>query len=365
MVLYIGLLSGTSMDGIDAAVVDVQNHQLIAGITQKYRTETIKRLHALMQAPHAPFAHYMELNHYIGKDFAAAVALLLKSAQLKPKDIKAIGSHGQTIIHSPLSDIPYTLQLGCAHTIAEESKITVVADFRTRDLVVGGQGAPLAPLYHQALFHQEKLPLVVVNIGGIANISYLKADGTVLGFDTGPGNCLMDAWIAKQQGKAYDTHGAWAQEGQLECDLLKQLLQDSFFQKPYPKSLDKSYFSLAWLAPYIAKRSYKDSDIQTTITHLTALSIAQSIQSLDGEVQSVYVCGGGAHNRYLMTLIKLYLGAIFVDTTLHHKRDPDFIEAMLFAWLASKTINQEAVDLSHITGAKRKAILGVIYPYAQ
>ena len=362
MSLYIGLMSGTSMDGIDAALVDVDTNTLIAGITRPYSEEAKQILLTVLNQAEVRPSILCQLNTLLGSEFALAVLQLLEESNTSLHDVVAIGSHGQTICHDAAAEIPYTLQLGCAHTISEMTGKVVVADFRTRDLVIGGQGAPFAPIYHETLFKEENLPLALVNIGGIANVTYLEpGHGKSCGYDVGPGNCLMDAWIYQHKGLAYDKNGEWAQTGKVIEPLLTTLLDDPYFKRPYPKSLGKEYFSPAWLSACL-RRDDDPSDIQATLVQFTAVTIANDIKKWRSPVKHLTICGGGAHNLALMRALSEELPQIKVDSTLAFGVDPDFIEAMMFAWLAEKAINQKPLDLRHITGAKKASVLGVIYP---
>lgn len=358
---YIGLMSGTSMDGIDAALVDVETQELIHGMTMPYSASVKAALDEFYQHSEHPLEKVYQLNTLIGRDFAKATEALLAASQNSPQDIIAIGSHGQTIIHDAHAAIPYTVQLGCPHTIAQLTGIPVVADFRTRDLVVGGQGAPLAPLYHQVLFAALEPPLAVVNIGGIANVSFLTGDGNASGYDVGPGNCLMDAWVKKHLGKSYDHAGEWASTGKVIEELLAQLMADPFIQKASPKSIGKEYYALDWLTPYLDE--HMDAvDIQRTLLQLTALVIAKSIHDSKHKVRQVLVCGGGAHNHLLMSELEKLLKPINTQSTDKFGVNPDFIEAQMMAWLAAQMIDKKPLNLGKITGARQKAILGVFYP---
>jgi anhydro-N-acetylmuramic acid kinase len=359
--LYIGLMSGTSMDGIDAALVDTSTQTCIAGLTKAYSTEAKKALNQVLINPIQPPGTYSQLNTILGREFGLAALELLKKSQKSPQQIRAIGSHGQTICHDAQADIPYTIQLACPHTIAEMTGITVVADFRTRDLIAGGKGAPFAPLYHQALFKNQNLPLAIVNVGGIANITYLESEEEILGYDTGPGNCLMDAWVQRHHGLPYDNQGSWASQGIVIKVLLDSLLKDPFFHQSYPKSAGKEYFSLNWLLPHI-KEEYSAVDIQATILELTTVTIAESLKMVPICPQKVLLCGGGAHNLSLLNNLQKFLPASSISTTSIFSIDPDFLEAMMFAWLAEKTLTNTVLDLNKITGAKNKVILGAIYP---
>ena len=360
MKLFIGLMSGTSMDGIDVALVDAATNTFIQGVTCPYGEQARRMIEEGLSAKHGP-GFYSQLNTVLGREFASAVLHLLDTTIIKAQDVIAVGSHGQTLCHDTTESIPYTVQLGCAHTIAELTGITVVADFRTRDLVAGGQGAPFAPIYHQAIFKDHGYPLAVVNVGGIANISYLVNDTDVIGYDLGPGNCLMDSWIFEHHNQAYDKNGDWAASGTVIKALLDNLLNDDYFQKPYPKSIGKEYFSRAWLWQHMSD-NYSATDVQATLLQLTAMSIAAGITILPDCPSHLLLCGGGAHNVALLRALSELLPHVSVNSTQAFDINPDFVEAQMFAWLAEKTLDFTPLDLRMITGAKYPAILGAIYP---
>lgn len=359
--LYIGLMSGTSMDGIDAALIDFSSNSLIAGITRSYSNEVKNLLNKVITDKRHDLKTFSQLNTLLGREFAKAALELLAESEIPAQAIQAIGSHGQTICHDAYAEIPYTLQLGCAHTIAELTKIKVVADFRTRDLIVGGQGAPFAPLYHQALFKTHPHPLAIINIGGIANISYLQQNEMVSGYDTGPGNCLMDAWIKKHFNKDFDKNGDWASSGNCIDILLENLLNDSYFKREAPKSIGKEYFSLSWLRTFL-EPSYQAKDVQATLMMLTATTIIHSIKNLAFAPTQIFICGGGAHNSKLLQTLNQLLPEISIQSTAAINIDPDFIEAIMFAWFAKKNLHNIPLDLGQITGSKRATVLGAIYP---
>jgi anhydro-N-acetylmuramic acid kinase len=361
MTLYIGLMSGTSMDGIDAALVDMPSNTLVAGITKKYSDEVKSLLNNLVNEVNVSLAAVCQLNTLIGREFASAVHALLNKAKVDATDIIAIGSHGQTVCHNPVAPIPYTLQLGCAHTIAALTQIKVVADFRTRDLVHGGQGAPFAPLYHKELFVTQQDDLAVVNIGGIANISFINPEGNITGWDVGPGNCLMDAWILKHQGVFYDTDGTWASQGLVIDCLLNNLLSDPFFSLMPPKSIGKEYFSLIWLEHHLLPE-YTPVDVMATISALTAHAIADTISGNVRALKQVYLCGGGTHNLHLKNTLNDLLPNLCVSSCAERGISPDYLEAMMFAWFSWLTINEIPVNLTQITGSKCHELLGAIYP---
>lgn len=357
---FVGLMSGTSMDGIDAALVDIDTNTLLAGITRPYSDEAKQYLQTVLSNEHTTAATLSQLNTVLGREFAIAVKELLITANIASNQVLAIGSHGQTICHNAIADIPYTVQLGCPHTIAELTGITVVADFRTRDLIIGGQGAPFAPIYHQALFAKEDLPLAIVNIGGIANVTYLSSPKDVIGYDVGPGNCLLDYWIQKQSGLAYDSNGEWAATGRVIPSLLVSMLADSYFDLPAPKSLGKEYFSQQWLTNCMPDH-FAAQDVQATLVQFTATTIAQAICQNPLKLKRVVICGGGVHNTALIEALSKQLPHLPLDSTTALGVDPDYLEAMMFAWLADKAITRTPLDLTSITGATHAAILGAIY----
>lgn len=361
MTLYIGLMSGTSMDGIDVALIDGEKNTLVYGMTKKYSDTVQTLLTSILTGEDLTLASICQLDTLIGRDFAHAVNELLQETQLSASDICAIGSHGQTVCHDANCSIPYTLQLGCAHTISEFTGITVVADFRTRDLVIGGKGAPFAPIFHQKLFHEEQNPVAIVNIGGIANVTLIHGNKSVKGWDIGPGNCLMDAWIMKHQGKLYDENGEWALEGEIIEPLLRALKSDPYIHSSSPKSIGKEYFSLSWLNHYLEKE-YKPEDIQKTLLAFTATTIADTILDEHSRIVNMYLCGGGTHNIALQQMLAQLLPNTNVKSIAEIGINPDYLEAMMFAWLAAQTMNHIPVDLGPVTGARKPAILGAIYP---
>lgn len=361
MKLFIGLMSGTSMDGIDVALVDATSNTFVNGFTYPYSQQAMQMIENALSSPGNSLGFYSQLNTIIGREFANAVLHLLDMSKISAHEVVAIGSHGQTLCHDTSGVIPYTVQLGCAHTIAERTGITVVADFRTRDLIVGGQGAPFAPIYHQAIFQHQGFPLAVVNVGGIANLSWLLNETDVSGYDLGPGNCLMDAWIFKHQQLAYDKNGEWAASGKVIDTLLERLLDDFYFHRPQPKSIGKEYFSLDWLSSFMADE-YLACDVQATLLQLTARSIAAGITILPEPPEHLLLCGGGAHNLALIQALGELLPHVSVKSTEAFHINPDFVEALMFAWLAQKTLDFTPLNLNRITGAKYPAILGAIYP---
>ena len=362
--LYIGLMSGTSIDGIDAGLVDFSDDKisLIDFYYQPFSIEVRKRIHAISQANHPILlTEYGHLDSLIGQLFAEAALELLKKAKIPANQIKAIGSHGQTVYHDPMSELGFSLQIGDPNRIAEITQITTIADFRRRDIAVGGQGAPLVPAFHQAAFAEIGSPVTVVNVGGIANITVIDGDH-VLGFDTGPGNTLMDLWCQQHLLQAYDKHGAWAASGQVNLDLVNTLSDDPYFRLSPPKSTGKEYFSTVWLRQKLATfATIKPEDVQASLCQLTANSICDAIKRHAPDTLDTLICGGGTHNRHLVELMRQQLSGNLLSTA-DRGIDPDHVEAIAFAWLAQQTMNGLPGNLCSVTGAKAPVILGGIYP---
>ena len=363
--LYIGLMSGTSADGIDAALVDFSHPQplMVDAYYMPYPQPLREKVLALCQPGENEIQRLGELDILLGKAFAQTANGLLAKQSLSANTIKAIGSHGQTIRHHPFHSPRFTMQIGDPNTIAAETGITTVADFRRKDIAFDGQGAPLAPAFHYHVFASNQVNRIVVNIGGIANVTFLpqRDDGPCIGFDTGPGNMLMDAWIHLHQHKSYDHHGTWASQGTVQQALLEQLLADPYFQLAPPKSSGREYFNLSWLEKYLQQlSSFSPIDVHATLAELTAQTIINACAGLPhGEI---LVCGGGAHNTYLMTRLRELAQPHFtVDSTQKYNLPPECIEAMLFAWLARQTLQGKPGNLPSVTGARQPAILGGIY----
>ena len=363
--LYIGLMSGTSLDGIDIALVDFKdnNVQLVACECLPFPEEvqcTIQRLckpDALIS-----LKEYGSLDVRFGQLFAMAVNALLVKANIPASSVNAIGSHGLTLYHAPDIEFPFSLQIGDPNIIAEKTGITTVADFRRRDIAACGQGAPLVPAFHQAVFRHPNEHRCIVNIGGIANITILskQQSSPVIGFDTGPGNTLMDLWIKLHQNQLYDKNGAWARTGKIDYDLIALLKQDSYFSIAPPKSTGKEYFSLAWVYQYFDAFSYKAEDVQACLCFLTAITICDAIKKYAPATERVLICGGGIHNTYLLELIQKHLECP-VESTERYGYHPDYVEAMAFAWLARQTLKNLPGNLKEVTGANNAVILGGIY----
>jgi len=287
---------------------------------------------------------------------------LLAKADIPASSINAIGSHGQTIYHAPDIRFPFSLQIGDPNIITELTGITTVADFRRRDIAAKGQGAPLVPAFHQAVFHHPNEHRCIVNIGGIANITVLpkQQSAEVIGFDTGPGNTLMDLWIKLHQNQSYDKSGAWAKTGNIDHGLVALLKQDAYFNAAPPKSTGKEYFSLPWIYQYFDAFSYKAEDIQASLCFLTAITICDAIKKHAPATEHILICGGGIHNEYLLELIQQNIECP-VESTEPYGLHPDHVEAVAFAWLARQTMNNLPGNLKEVTGAIDSVILGGIY----
>jgi anhydro-N-acetylmuramic acid kinase len=361
---YIGLMSGTSMDGIDAALVsfDQSGVNIAATLETKY-PDTLRRalLNAVATPVDQPIENLGSIDRQVGECFRDATLALLNSSGIAASDIRAIGSHGQTLRHQPGAITPYSLQIGNPATIASDTGITTVADFRSADIAVGGQGAPLVPPFHQWLFGDTNRDRAIVNIGGIANVTVLRKDRSpVIGFDTGPGNTLLDRWIQKHKKTPFDRNGDWAASGDCVDELLERLLSFAYFDLPPPKSTGLEDFNLEWLSEY-GVQSHNPVDVQATLAELTARSIADSLQTYAADTRELFVCGGGAHNGELLRRLADRLPDTRVDTTAAAGLDPDWVEAVAFAWLAKRTLNNETGNLPSVTGASRKVILGEIH----
>lgn len=363
--LYIGLMSGTSLDGIDAALVEFKNNgvQLIAFEYLPFSDEIKDQLAQISDANAMLFLKdYGSMDTQLGLLFSQIIETLLVKANLPATAISAIGSHGQTIYHEPNTALPFSLQIGDPNIIAEHTGITTIADFRRRDIAAGGQGAPLVPAFHQAVFSHPQENRCIVNIGGIANITILPASpsAAVIGFDTGAGNILMDQWIQKHQNRNYDAQGDWAKSGNINHELVERLKQDSYFQADPAKSTGKEYFSLDWIYQNINVTDYFAEDIQASLCYLTATTITDAINKYAPATEKVLICGGGIHNDYLLQLIEQNLSCPVESTELYGIH-PDHVEAIAFAWLARQTLNNLTGNLKEVTGAKHNVILGGIY----
>lgn len=367
-VTALGLMSGTSLDGVDAALVETDGEAAIAcgpALTLPYPPATRARLRAVLghrpsDAPEEIAAVAADITRF----HAAAVAALLTESGVNPAAIKVIGFHGHTILHRPAQRL--TVQIGDGGLLAELTGIDVVSDFRAADVAAGGQGAPLVPAFHHRMFHSPGRHRVIINIGGIANVTSLPGDAAqpVSGFDTGPGNTLLDQWINQHQSRAHDEAGQWAASGRASKDLLEKLLADPYFGAAPPKSTGREQFNPAWLQGHLKRLSTPPSaaDVQATLLQLTAQSITGAIRDYLPQAQEAYVCGGGAHNRELMSVLAASLPGVTLATTDALGFPPDWVEAAAFAWLAHQALEREPGNIPSVTGARREAVLGGIYP---
>lgn len=366
--LYIGLMSGTSADGIDAVLTAIgpSDVRLLAHHHLSFNTPLRHEIHALCQPGPNEIERAGAMDTRLGELFAQAVNQLLSHCGVPPSRICAIGSHGQTIRHRPrgTNPHPFSWQIGDANIIAARTGIATVADFRRRDIAHGGQGAPLVPAFHADAFAHPHTNRAIVNIGGIANISWLPAGGAVLGFDTGPGNTLMDGWITQQRGLAYDANGKWAASAAPHKALLALLLEHPYLQRPAPKSTGREEFHVAWLERQLQRfGAIEPEAVQATLAQFTVETVARHLEQcpqahLGGEL---YLCGGGAHNHHLQTSLSRRLTHFKVMHTGALGIDPDWVEAAAFAWLAHRRLAQQPGNLPSATGAKQEAILGAVY----
>ena len=361
--LYIGLMSGTSLDGADGVLVDFAAPKLrvIANATEAFSSDFRSELLAL-NTPSDNELHRAALAaNQLATVYASVVQKLLHGSGVAAKDIQAIGAHGQTVRHQPA--LGYTTQLNNPALLAERTGIDVVADFRSRDVAADGQGAPLVPAFHQSVFGQSDQTTLVLNIGGISNLSVLPTTGSVLGFDCGPGNALMDAWVAQHTGQRFDDGGQWSASGKLIPELLAGLLDEPYFSMLPPKSTGRDLFSTAWLAlklkPFAAKRP---EDVQNTLTEFTASACIACTNSYINSSVELIVCGGGAFNTHLMQRLQAGLPSLRVVSSAAHGLPPLQVEAAAFAWLARQTMKRLPGNLPSVTGASGLRILGAIYP---
>ena len=362
--LYIGLMSGTSMDGIDAVIAAFDDRRVdIVETLQKAYPDTLRR--ALLNAVTTPIDQAIDnigaLDRQVGECFRDAAAELLGSAGIAAGEVRAIGSHGQTIRHQPDAVAPYSLQIGNPAIIAAGTGISTVADFRSADIAAGGQGAPLVPPFHDWLFRSPGECRVILNIGGIANITVLPANGSpVIGFDTGPGNTLLDRWIQARKKQPFDRDGAWAASGQCIETLLEDMLAFPYFGLAPPKSTGLEDFNLEWLSGF-SPGQHAAADVQATLAELTVRTIVDGVRHSAPEATELYVCGGGAHNKDLLDRLARMLPDVSVRTTGAVGLDPDWVEAAAFAWLAMRTMHNKPGNLPSVTGASSKVVLGEIH----
>ncbi|MBU0621325.1 MAG: anhydro-N-acetylmuramic acid kinase [Gammaproteobacteria bacterium] len=359
--LFIGIMSGTSLDGVDAVLADLSQAtpRLLASHYQPYPEPLKEALLALHQVSGNELHQSHLIANRLAREYADATLALLKKAGVNAAQVQAIGCHGQTVRHRP--EHGYTVQLGNGALLAELTGIHVVGDFRSRDIAAGGQGAPLVPAFHDHVLRHPDVHRVILNIGGIANITDLAPGKTTTGFDTGPGNLLMDAWIARHQGKPYDKDGAWARSGKAIPALLQRLLAEPYFSAAPPKSTGRDLFDLEWLQQHL-NGDESPKDVQLTLLALTGESIAVALRKHCPGTQELYLCGGGAHNIALVSYLRGALPQCRVMKTDELGIAADWMEAIAFAWLAQQTMHLMPGNLPAVTGAKHPCVLGAIYP---
>ncbi len=351
---YIGIMSGTSLDGVDVVLceIDATTCTLISSLEYPIPLELKSDILTMIEGKNR-LEQVGQLDHRLGLLFTQAVGALLIRESIDPSSVTAIGSHGQTLWHEPTGTVPFSMQLGDPNILTAKTGIPVVSDFRRKDIALGGQGAPFAPAFHEFIFNNINNAVSIVNIGGMANITVL--DEKLIGYDTGCGNVLLDMWIAEHQGTSYDNDGAWAKSGTVDYGLLDAMMSDSYFVQPYPKSTGREKFNKAWLQKYLVGKSHNPVDVQRTLLELTALSISNEMLRFNRDI--VMLCGGGTKNSFLVERIKTLMPNIEVAIATN----ADEIEAMTFAWLAYKRVHKEKVNLKDVTGASDNAILGGIY----
>jgi anhydro-N-acetylmuramic acid kinase len=355
-------MSGSSLDGLDFALIEQDERpRLVATHYIPMPDDLRAELLGLCASGPDEIARVGIAEQKWVRLAAQGVLALLDNQNVSAGEIRAIGSHGQTVRHEPARG--FTLQIGNPALLAELTGITVVSDFRKRDIAAGGQGAPLVPAFHEALFDDNKDYRAVLNVGGFSNLSLIEIDKPVSGFDSGPGNVLLDAWIQAQRGLSYDKDGAWGESGTVNPDLLKSMLSDQFFQTKGPKSTGREVFNLGWVQHHMFQLpTLKPEDVQATLLEVTALSITESLQSAQAQTKELLVCGGGAHNKALMARLAALLPNTKVSSTADFGVDPDWVEAMAFAWLAHCALESVPANRPSVTGAKGLRVLGAIYP---
>jgi anhydro-N-acetylmuramic acid kinase len=361
---YIGIMSGTSLDGVDVVLceIDAQSCTLLHSLEYPIPQELKNDILAMINEK-TTLEEVGQIDHRLGLLFTQAVGALLIRENIDATTVTAIGSHGQTLWHEPSGAYPFSMQLSDANIIAAKTGIPVVADFRGKDVALGGQGAPFAPAFHEFIFKNINASVSVVNIGGMANITVLPQSDNdrLIGYDTGCGNVLLDMWIQKHQNVTYDKDGAWAKSGKVDYTLLDAMMADDYFLQPYPKSTGREKFNEAWLDEMLTRRGSAvcsrvlEEDVQRTLVELTALSISNEVLKFNSDV--TLLCGGGAKNSFLVERIK----ALMPNVEVAIAQNADYIEAMTFAWLAYKRVHNEKVNLKDVTGASNNTILGGLY----
>lgn len=360
--LYIGLMSGTSLDGVDAVLAEFGGSRvrILCSRHVAFGRQLRRELLALNSSGKDEIDRAALAGNALAHRYAAAVRKVLVTSRNRPAAVAAIGCHGQTIRHRP--DLGYTTQIGNPALLAELTGIRVAADFRSRDVAAAGQGAPLAPALHAAVFSSRTEDRAILNLGGIANLTLLVRGRSVIGFDSGPGNCLLDLWAARKLGKPYDRNGHWAADGQVQEKLLKKMLGESYFSKSPPKSTGRDLFNAEWLERALAGRRLASSDVQATLLELTARTVADALARHGRGVKRMIVCGGGVYNGALMGRLARLVAPAQIDSSAGHGVDPKLVEATAFAWLARQTLAGAPGNLPSVTGARGPRVLGALYP---
>jgi anhydro-N-acetylmuramic acid kinase len=362
--IYIGIMSGTSLDAVDIVAVRFTPHlELITSKSISFPEQLRQDLISLTQPGDNEIDRLGVTDNELGAFYANVVCDLISENKFDKNNIDAIGCHGQTVRHRPDFKRAFTLQIGDPSIIAFKTGIMTVADFRRKDMAAGGQGAPLVPAFHHAVFSSTAHDRLIINIGGMSNITALSRNGNVTGFDTGPGNILLDAWINTHHEKDFDENGMWASQGQINNALLNALLQEPYFKMPPPKSTGRELFNLHWLEEKINTLSTEISpqDVQATLVELTAISISEAVQKHFNAFNEIYICGGGAYNTFLMQRLEFLLHPRIVASTQSLGMDPRWVEATAFAWLAKQTMERKPGNLPSVTGATSPVILGAVY----
>lgn len=362
---FLGLMSGTSLDGLDIAICNFDSPaqvEILHAETVPLPDTLRRRLLQLTEASADELMLYGDCDREFAVFCATSILQCLQKHGLTANDIQAIGSHGQTLRHCPQRPLPFSLQIGCPSTLAARTGIDVIAQFRQKDIALGGQGAPLAPAFHQAFMSAADEDRAVLNLGGIANLTLLPSHGEVIGFDTGPANCLLDQWYQQHHSGHYDANGNWAAQGSVDPSLFARMYQDPYFSAKAPKSTGREYFSASWLAAKLpSSPGIADVDVQRTLLELTARSIADLCQHY--KVRQCFVCGGGIRNQFLQQRLHELAPATHFQSTAAAGVDPDWVEAATFAWLAQAFLAQVPANLPSVTGASRPAILGALFPH--
>jgi anhydro-N-acetylmuramic acid kinase len=363
--LYLGLMSGTSLDGVDAALVELgpERCELLAAATTPYPDSLRERVRTLIEDRRAPLEGLGSLDVSLGRFFAECALGLIQRGGRERGDIVAIGHSGHTVFHQPASPDPFTMQLGDANVVAACTGISTVADFRGMDVALGGQGAPLVPAFHRWRFATPGEVRVIINIGGIANLTRLHPQDPLVGFDSGPGNALMDGWCRRCKGEPFDRGGDWARSGKMDAALLERFRADAYFARRPPKSTGVEHFDMAWIERRLdaMDEPVADEDVQATLLELTASTIADAVITVSPDIKRAVLCGGGAHNTALVARLSRLLPAASVDSSAAHGIEPEWVEAVAFAWLARARLRREPGNVPTVTGARQEAVLGALY----